>query len=71
MRVIALVSAVLGMAVGACTIVQYGPYGPPAPDVVASAPGVVVTDPTRSNVRRFSCRPQPWCRWGRIRGPSY
>ncbi len=76
MRVpITLVLAALGIAAGACAAVE---RGPPVPDVVAPAPdavtatGMVMTAGTSAfAVRRRFCRPQPWCRWGRLRGPSY
>jgi hypothetical protein len=77
MRVpIVLVLAAFGMAVSACAVVERSSQAPdeaaPISDEGVPAPGVVVgTGNAAPAVRRWFCRPQPWCRWGRLSGPSY
>ncbi len=66
---IALVlAAACGTALGACAAAE---RARPPPEVVAAAPDAVAVGPPQGAARRLYCRPQPWCRWGRLRGPSY
>ena len=77
MRVaIVLVLAASGMVGSACAVVERSPQvrdeAALVPGEGVPAPGVVVgTGNAAPAVRRFFCRPHPWCRWGQLRGPSY